>query len=340
MQRCMNCHGLENTYKRKLEYEDMASERRPSGFGNHREGSPRFGRGDVRRKREGHGSGSYAHAPEDRVMYDAVCAECGQAFQVPFEPDADRSVYCRACFQQKRDEMPRREPRESREPRETFEIVCSHCGKKDVAPFRPYPDSVVLCRDCKKDPNVTRSKDRVYHRIICSSCGCETEVPFKPDPGSRVLCHDCHNAEREEKKRKRAQFEKDHPAGNGMEVRIEIRCEQCGAIDRLPFAPKTHGKILCRQCAENLFGEDWAKRNKVGAQEYPFTCARCAAQGFVPFRPKEGQTLLCNHCLEEQAVLGHKGIGKRHDGGICIRRSDNKAGESAGSAGKEDGQKS
>lgn len=33
-----------------------------------------------------------------RMMYDAVCAECGKACQVPFEPKADRPVYCSDCF--------------------------------------------------------------------------------------------------------------------------------------------------------------------------------------------------------------------------------------------------
>jgi CxxC-x17-CxxC domain-containing protein len=33
-----------------------------------------------------------------REMFDAVCASCGQATQVPFEPRGDRPVYCRDCF--------------------------------------------------------------------------------------------------------------------------------------------------------------------------------------------------------------------------------------------------
>ena len=33
-----------------------------------------------------------------RMMYDAVCAECGKPCQVPFEPRADRPVYCSDCF--------------------------------------------------------------------------------------------------------------------------------------------------------------------------------------------------------------------------------------------------
>jgi CxxC-x17-CxxC domain-containing protein len=31
-------------------------------------------------------------------MHDAVCARCGQACQVPFEPTNGRPVYCSDCF--------------------------------------------------------------------------------------------------------------------------------------------------------------------------------------------------------------------------------------------------
>jgi len=34
----------------------------------------------------------------DRPMYPAVCATCGKATQVPFEPRLGRPVYCRDCF--------------------------------------------------------------------------------------------------------------------------------------------------------------------------------------------------------------------------------------------------
>ena len=33
-----------------------------------------------------------------RKMYDAVCANCGKACQVPFEPHTDRPVFCSDCF--------------------------------------------------------------------------------------------------------------------------------------------------------------------------------------------------------------------------------------------------
>ena len=34
----------------------------------------------------------------ERKMYDAVCASCGKACKVPFQPREDRPVYCSDCF--------------------------------------------------------------------------------------------------------------------------------------------------------------------------------------------------------------------------------------------------
>lgn len=49
----------------------------------------------------GGGGGGYADRPP-RQMFDAVCAECGQPTQVPFQPRGDRPVYCRDCFNRRR----------------------------------------------------------------------------------------------------------------------------------------------------------------------------------------------------------------------------------------------
>ncbi len=38
---------------------------------------------------------------QDRQMYEAVCAECGQTAQVPFKPTNDRPVYCKDCYAKK-----------------------------------------------------------------------------------------------------------------------------------------------------------------------------------------------------------------------------------------------
>ena len=43
-------------------------------------------------------TGSFGGRSQSRQMYPAVCAECGQKTEVPFEPRGDRPVYCRDCF--------------------------------------------------------------------------------------------------------------------------------------------------------------------------------------------------------------------------------------------------
>ncbi|MCH8919544.1 MAG: zinc-ribbon domain containing protein [Chloroflexi bacterium] len=45
----------------------------------------------------GGGGGGYGGGGS-RQMYDAVCADCGSACQVPFLPTQDRPVYCSDCF--------------------------------------------------------------------------------------------------------------------------------------------------------------------------------------------------------------------------------------------------
>ena len=46
------------------------------------------------------GGGGYDRRP--REMFDAVCANCGQATQVPFQPTGARPVYCNDCFRARR----------------------------------------------------------------------------------------------------------------------------------------------------------------------------------------------------------------------------------------------
>ena len=44
----------------------------------------------------GGGSGGMSRGP--RQMFPAVCAQCGQDTQVPFQPRGDKPVYCRDCY--------------------------------------------------------------------------------------------------------------------------------------------------------------------------------------------------------------------------------------------------
>jgi CxxC-x17-CxxC domain-containing protein len=47
------------------------------------------------RKQERYGNGGFGSR---RQMFPAVCAECGQETEVPFEPRGDRPVYCSDCY--------------------------------------------------------------------------------------------------------------------------------------------------------------------------------------------------------------------------------------------------
>lgn len=259
-----------------------------------------------------------ANSGSERQLFDAVCEQCQVEFRVPFRPTPGRLLLCKLCLKASREN-----PTSTENFPQAYQISCSHCGKLDRVPFQPYEGSVVLCQECMNNPNVERVGGKILHSIICSVCGQKNSVPFKPDAGSRVLCRDCHTVEREEKQRSRDHFSKTHPSVvHNTKVRIEIRCDRCGAEDSLPFVPKTQGQILCRQCGENTFGEDWSKRHKLGASEYPFSCVRCAAQDFVPFVPRPDHGLLCKHCLNHQAVIkGDRDTIERHDAFTRVRRA-------------------
>jgi CxxC-x17-CxxC domain-containing protein len=308
-----------------------------------------FERRSGERKSQGKGlKGDSGESQSERVMHDGVCERCLIAIQVPFEPIPGRPLLCRDCLredrasraQHGRDSESGRSGRSGRSSRssqsnmayrptsESSEssgsgegsqsIVCGHCGKSDTVPSRPFEKGLTLCRECMENPNVVRVGGRVMHTIICSCCGRENEVPFCPDPGSRVLCRSCHLAERQSKQRARENFTKHQGSAQIPKVKVEILCDRCGCEDSLPFVPKAHGQILCRQCAENAFGEGWAKRNRVGAREYPFTCARCSEKDFVPFKPHPD--MLCRHCLNNHALLRKdRGVIVRHDAFTCVR---------------------
>ena len=44
----------------------------------------------------GYGGGGYER--REREMFSATCSQCGKEARVPFQPRADRPVYCSDCF--------------------------------------------------------------------------------------------------------------------------------------------------------------------------------------------------------------------------------------------------
>jgi CxxC-x17-CxxC domain-containing protein len=43
-------------------------------------------------------------------MWPAVCANCGEKIQVPFEPDPNRKTYCKECLKKTREDFKKNEP--------------------------------------------------------------------------------------------------------------------------------------------------------------------------------------------------------------------------------------
>ena len=56
------------------------------------------------RDRASYSTGGYdTAAPRaPRQMFEAVCSGCGGIASVPFQPSADKPVYCSTCFEQRR----------------------------------------------------------------------------------------------------------------------------------------------------------------------------------------------------------------------------------------------
>jgi CxxC-x17-CxxC domain-containing protein len=54
-----------------------------------------------RKSQGGYSSGGYSgggYERREREMFSATCSQCGKEARVPFQPRADRPVYCSDCF--------------------------------------------------------------------------------------------------------------------------------------------------------------------------------------------------------------------------------------------------
>jgi CxxC-x17-CxxC domain-containing protein len=90
---------------------------------------------------------------EERKMYKAVCSDCGNECEVPFQPTEGKTVRCLDCFRKSR---PRNSPRGNFRggdrfndgPREMHKAVCAECKSDCEVPFKPTEGKPVLCKDC------------------------------------------------------------------------------------------------------------------------------------------------------------------------------------------------
>jgi CxxC-x17-CxxC domain-containing protein len=104
-----------------------------------------------------------------RQMYDVSamglkCADCGVAInELPFEPKADRPVYCRDCNRNHRKDAAGGARGgfgggdRGFAPRQSFDVSsmglkCADCGVAiNELPFEPKADRPVYCRDCNRN---------------------------------------------------------------------------------------------------------------------------------------------------------------------------------------------
>ncbi|WP_028306956.1 zinc-ribbon domain containing protein [Desulfitibacter alkalitolerans] len=54
------------------------------------------------RRGGGSGSGGGYGRSQQREMHPATCASCGKSTTVPFRPSGDKPVYCKDCYQPRR----------------------------------------------------------------------------------------------------------------------------------------------------------------------------------------------------------------------------------------------
>lgn len=104
-------------------------------------------------------------ADQDRPMFKATCASCGNGCEVPFKPNGSKPVYCRDCFKKEGggDERPmrldsRNDSRFETNDRPRFQATCGSCGDSCEVPFRPDGSRPIYCRNCfgKRDQGMAQ----------------------------------------------------------------------------------------------------------------------------------------------------------------------------------------
>ena len=89
---CNNCFKRDNARSDRGDRADRGSDRRDFRHSGGRD----FGGGRDR---------DFGGSRFEKKMYDAVCEECGDSCEVPFQPSGSKPVYCSNCF--RKDDSPR-----------------------------------------------------------------------------------------------------------------------------------------------------------------------------------------------------------------------------------------
>lgn len=101
----------------------------------------------------GRSFGKSRFGSDQKQLYKATCANCGNTCEVPFKPNGSKPVLCKDCFQGSAQEGRGRSESRSfgrgrSDDRQMYEAVCSSCGDTCQIPFRPSPGRDVFCSRC------------------------------------------------------------------------------------------------------------------------------------------------------------------------------------------------
>src|SRR5262245_17817481 len=80
---------------------------------------------------------------------------------------------------------------------------------------------------------------------------------------------------------------------HGTRVARSIVCRNCGAKDRIDFAPREPDRALCRQCAAELLGVEDKEASIVAKRK--LTCTECGKVEESSW--EENETFKCKDCL-------------------------------------------
>ena len=98
----LECSDCGNTFTFSVEEQEQFQSR---GYMNEPKRCPecRLARKSQQNRNSGnsYGNGSYGYTPR-RQLFPAVCADCGKATEVPFQPSQGRPVYCSDCYRKVR----------------------------------------------------------------------------------------------------------------------------------------------------------------------------------------------------------------------------------------------
>jgi CxxC-x17-CxxC domain-containing protein len=98
-EKTLTCYECGQSFAFTVEEQELFAQR---GYTNEPKRCPTCR--ENRRNAQSFRGGYVSSGRAPREMFPAVCAQCGKATEVPFEPRPDRPVYCRDCYSRRSDD--------------------------------------------------------------------------------------------------------------------------------------------------------------------------------------------------------------------------------------------